>query len=296
MTTPKMQTQTRRQGLVTIAAALLVALTLGQGQRAVAQLPEAKSSWSVASAVAARPRAGICPADLERAIATTIHGSSFATAQWGISIEPLDQSTPLYRYNPDAFLIPASNIKLLTTAAALQVVGDRTPQQQAAFEGSLTIINRDSNNGMADDLLRRIGGQSIVRHTLSALGVSPSSFQIVDGSGLSRSNRAQPSAFVTLLKSMHTHPESSLFRRSLPVAGVSGTLRNRFRNTAAQGNLQAKTGTLRGVRALSGYLENDSYGTLAFSIVVNQPGQSGQVLLHAIDQIVLYARQVEPCG
>ncbi|MBW4654760.1 MAG: D-alanyl-D-alanine carboxypeptidase/D-alanyl-D-alanine-endopeptidase [Kaiparowitsia implicata GSE-PSE-MK54-09C] len=275
-----------------------MALSLGQGQRAVAQRPEAESSNSAASttAVASRPGAGICPADLERAIAATIHSSNFATAQWGISIESVDQTTPLYRHNPDALLIPASNIKLLTTAAALQVVGDRTPQQQASFEGALTGINRDSNNRMADDLLRRIGGQHIVRHTLSALGINPTSFEIVDGSGLSRNNRARPSTFVTLLKSMYTHSESSLFRRSLPVAGVSGTLRNRFRNTTAQGNVQAKTGTLRGVRALSGYLENDSYGTLAFSIVVNQPGQSGPVLLRAIDQIVLYTHQVESCG
>lgn len=210
-------------------------------------------------------------------------------------IEPVSVPTTLYQYNPDAFFIPASNIKLLTTAAALRVVGDRTPQYLSALESWITVINRDSDNSLADALLRRIGGQSIVRQALVSLGVNPDSYQQVDGSGLSRNNRAQPSAFVTLLKGMYTHSESKLFYQSLPVAGVTGTLRNRFHNTLAEGRVHAKTGTLRGVRALSGYVENPNYGTIAFSIVINQPGQSGQVMTQAIDQIVIQTIRVDRC-
>jgi serine-type D-Ala-D-Ala carboxypeptidase/endopeptidase (penicillin-binding protein 4) len=62
-----------------------------------------------------------------------------------------------------------------------------------------------------------------------------------------------------------------------------------------QGRVHAKTGTLQGVKALSGYLENANYGMIAFSIMVNQPEQSGQVLTQAIEQIVLQTAQVNRC-
>ena len=60
--------------------------------------------------------------------------------------------------------------------------------------------------------------------------------------------------------------------------------------------MRAKTGTLRGVRALSGYVESPTYGPLIFSILINQPGQSGSVMLRAIDQMVLQMAQVSPCA
>lgn len=238
---------------------------------------------------------GVCSSNLPLRLDTIIDASTFSTARWGILIESLSSSTILYSHHPDDFLIPASNIKLLTTAAALQIVSERTPQTVTSLEEWLTVINRDSDNESANALLSRIGGQNAVRRALATLGVNPDSYEQVDGSGLSRNNRAKPSTFVTLLKGMYTNDDSGLFYNSLPIAGVNGTLRNRFRDTPIQGRVHAKTGTLQGVRALSGYLENANYGTIAFSIVVNQPEQSGQVLTQAIDQIVLQAAQVNRC-
>jgi D-alanyl-D-alanine carboxypeptidase/D-alanyl-D-alanine-endopeptidase (penicillin-binding protein 4) len=242
-----------------------------------------------------RRESGFCAEDLATAVTTIIEAPKFGGAHWGIQIEPVSATTPLYQYNADASLIPASNTKLFTTAAALQIIGERAPQMLTSLEGWVTEVNRNSNNASADTLLGRIGGQHAVRRALTALGVDPSSYHQADGSGLSRSNRAQPSAFVTLLKGIAGDPSEAMFRRSLAVAGVNGTLRNRFRNTAVQGKVQAKTGTLQGVRALSGYLENGDYGPIAFSILVNQPGQSGQTMLQAIDQIVLLTARVNRC-
>lgn len=244
-----------------------------------------------------------CPSDLAATIATIIGTPTFRTAQWGILIKPVSEATVLYEQNPDLALIPASNIKLLTTAAALRIMGDRDPAKLASFSRWLTGVNRYSDNQQADSLLRRIGGQSAARLALATLGVNAEGFRQVDGSGLSRSNRATPSALVTVLQSMYTGnlkgmpatSEGELFFSSLAIAGVNGTLRNRFHNTPVQGRLHGKTGTLRGVRALSGYLENSDYGTIAFSIVVNQPGQPGQNLVQAIDQIVLNLAQVNRC-
>jgi D-alanyl-D-alanine carboxypeptidase/D-alanyl-D-alanine-endopeptidase (penicillin-binding protein 4) len=82
-------------------------------------------------------------------------------------------------------------------------------------------------------------------------------------------------------------PQAAAYRASLPTAGITGTLGHRFRNTVAQGNLQAKTGTMNGVSALSGYLDIPGPQLLVFSIMVNQSDQSVATLRQAIDEIVL---------
>ncbi|MDA0268777.1 MAG: D-alanyl-D-alanine carboxypeptidase/D-alanyl-D-alanine-endopeptidase [Cyanobacteria bacterium] len=295
----------------TAATAVVMVLSWAQGSRAATALVPSSPSVAVSAAEAlpiertdAAPLAQVsaldgnfCPSDLRGAIATIISQPQFDTARWGIVIEPLDDADPLYQQGANTALIPASNTKLLTTAATLQIVQERNPQALGAMEERITIVNRDSHNGYADDLLRRIGGQSAVQRVLTPLGINVDSYEQADGSGLSRRNRATPDALVTLLKAMRIQAEAGdIFYRSLAVAGTSGTLRNRFRDTAVQGRLQGKTGTLNGVRALSGYLESSSYGTLVFSILINQPGQSGSVMLRAIDQIVLQAARVTPCN
>jgi serine-type D-Ala-D-Ala carboxypeptidase/endopeptidase (penicillin-binding protein 4) len=237
-----------------------------------------------------------CPTDLQTAITSIVERPTFANAHWGIAIEPLAESNTLYNYHPDASLIPASNIKLLTTSAALEIVGNRTPDRLHSLEDWINTVNRYSDNDYADALLSQIGGQNAVKQALSNLGVNPNDYEQIDGSGLSRDNRAKPSTFLTILRGMHTqNDEGTLFYDSLAVAGVSGTLRNRFLGTLAQGKIHGKTGTLQGVRALSGYVENADYGTIAFSILVNQPNQSGDVLVEAIDQIALQMTKVMRC-
>ncbi|MEM6714679.1 MAG: D-alanyl-D-alanine carboxypeptidase, partial [Cyanobacteria bacterium P01_C01_bin.147] len=180
-------------------------------------------------------------------------------------------------------------------AAAIRAIVEQAPERLWNFRDDLNLVNRDSNNARADELLRSLGGQSRVKAMLESLGVDSDSYVQADGSGLSRSNKAEPSTFVTLLKAMYETDDSGLFYDSLPVGGVTGTLRNRFKGTAVQGKVHAKTGTLRGVRALSGYLETDDYGTVIFSIMVNQPGQSGRTMLAAIDEMVLTMAQLESC-
>lgn len=90
-----------------------------------------------------------------------------------------------------------------------------------------------------------------------------------EGSGLSGRNRVPPATVVALLSSMTRHPAADAFRASLPVAGRDGSLRHRLRGTAAEGNLAAKTGTLRGVATLSGYVTTAGGELLSFSILLN---------------------------
>jgi serine-type D-Ala-D-Ala carboxypeptidase/endopeptidase (penicillin-binding protein 4) len=240
------------------------------------------------------PSPYLCPADLQGAINQIVDSPYFASARWGILVETLKSPTTLYSRNADSLLIPASNVKLLTTAAALQTLY-RQNLDLAALTYRIEVVNRESDNYVADALLRQIGGVQSVQVALLPLGIDPQGYRQVDGSGLSRRNLAKPTTLVAVLRAMHSSDARDLFRSSLPVAGYTGTLKNRFRGTAVQGRLRAKTGTLDGVRALSGYLENDSYGTLLVSLVINQPGQSGEMLLWGIDSVIHQLSRLTSC-
>ncbi|HAX80197.1 MAG TPA: D-alanyl-D-alanine carboxypeptidase/D-alanyl-D-alanine-endopeptidase [Cyanobacteria bacterium UBA11372] len=168
--------------------------------------------------------------------------------------------------------------------------------------------NQPSNNLYAEVLLRSLGvsrnsnspdsaaeGLTVVKDTLTQLGVDASGYVLGDGSGLSRHNLVSPEALVQTLKAMSRLPEFNIFRASLPVAGISGTLRNRFKNTPAQGIVQAKTGTLSGNTALSGYVDAPNYQTVVFSIIVNQSDLSVAPLRQAVDEMVVLLTRLKHC-
>lgn len=94
----------------------------------------------------------------------------------------------------------------------------------------------------------------------------------VDGSGLTRSNRASPRQVVSLLLAMREDPAGEDFIQDLAVAGKEGTVAERMRGTAAYGRCRTKTGTLTGVSNLSGYCFNRSGRIMAFSILMNGVG------------------------
>jgi D-alanyl-D-alanine carboxypeptidase/D-alanyl-D-alanine-endopeptidase (penicillin-binding protein 4) len=240
-----------------------------------------------------RQTTGVCSTFLQPAIDGIINTSPVANGKWAILVESLDGKV-LYSHNPNLQLIPASNVKLLTTAAALQRLSPQASIRSKSLRDWVLITNQRSDNSYADTLLSYIGGPSAARETLTQMGVSPTGYRQVDGSGLSRQNSATPAVLVTILKAMIYANNRDVWYASLPVAGTSGTLRNRFRNSPAQGTVHAKTGTLRGVRALSGYIENPTYGTLVFSILANHPSQNG-ALVTAIDRVVLQLSQLTAC-
>ena len=215
---------------------------------------------------------------------------------WGILVQRLDDGKTMYHYNADRHFIPASNMKILTTAAALQRLN---PRSTISANKSLTewvkVTNLRSNNYYADKLLKRLGGGSVAKKTLSDLGINPRAFHFADGSGLSRRNIATPRALVDTLRIMYSAPNRDIFFASLPTAGISGTLRNRMKRSSARGMVHAKTGTLRGVRALSGYLDHREYGTLIFSIIANAPNQSGKALVRAIDEMIITIHASSNC-
>jgi D-alanyl-D-alanine carboxypeptidase/D-alanyl-D-alanine-endopeptidase (penicillin-binding protein 4) len=93
--------------------------------------------------------------------------------------------------------------------------------------------------------------------------------QLVDGSGLSRSDQAAPREVARLLDRLRDLPGFPQLYASLPIAGRDGTLATRMRSGPARGHCHAKTGTLTGVSALSGYCTSRSHRTLVFSVLMN---------------------------
>ncbi len=167
--------------------------------------------------------------------------------------------------------------------------------------------NQESDNFYADSILKLLGsepsegsttaerGLTALTQTLTSFKVDPTGFSIKDGSGLARQNLITPGVLVQVLQVMSQQPNGTLFRSSLPVAGISGTLRSRFKNTPAQGMVQAKTGTLSGMSSLSGYISPPNYSPLVFSIIVNHTKEDTFAQRSAIDQIVLKLVTVRSC-
>jgi D-alanyl-D-alanine carboxypeptidase/D-alanyl-D-alanine-endopeptidase (penicillin-binding protein 4) len=144
-----------------------------------------------------------------------------------------------------------------------------------------TLIQRTnvpSENYYAEMLAKALGatygargstsaGLSVVRAQMATLGVHP---RLVDGSGLSRGDRTTAQQLVRLLQRMDGQDAAATWRASLPIAGQTGTLRVRMRGTAAAGRCIAKTGTLIGVSALSGYCTTTGGRNVAFSFIENK--------------------------
>lgn len=98
-------------------------------------------------------------------------------------------------------------------------------------------------------------------------GIPANAVQVRDGSGLSLLDEASPSSIVQLLSYMRRAPEGPAFYASLPLVGEG--IRSRLTDTPALGRLRAKTGTLRGVSALAGYVTTAGGEELVFSLIVN---------------------------
>ncbi len=90
----------------------------------------------------------------------------------------------------------------------------------------------------------------------------------VDGSGLTRSNRASPAQVVGLLKSMRDTDVGDEFIQDLALAGHEGTVADRMHGTAAYGRCRTKTGTISAVSNLSGYCFNRDGRVMIFSILM----------------------------
>jgi serine-type D-Ala-D-Ala carboxypeptidase/endopeptidase (penicillin-binding protein 4) len=142
----------------------------------------------------------------------------------------------------------------------------------------IALTNKPSDNYFAEMLVKDLamqasgrgttaGGAKIAARFARRIGGRPSS--LVDGSGLSRGNRASPYRVARLLLAMRRREDFPTFLRSLSIAGRDGTLGPRMRRGPARGHCRGKTGTLSDVSAVSGYCRARSGDTYVFSILMN---------------------------
>lgn len=112
-------------------------------------------------------------------------------------------------------------------------------------------------------------GLGLIREFAHSAGMDTTRLHMTDASGMSPQTLMTAEDLNRLLVRMQFHPAFRVYRSSLPIAGVDGSISHRFRNTPLSGNLRGKTGYVSGVRALSGYMTASSGRPLVFSVITN---------------------------
>ena len=146
---------------------------------------------------------------------------------------------------------------------------------------AIRTTNKRSQNFYAESLVKQVGahrcghgswadGVKVIGELMASIGILPGELRMVDGSGMSRENQASPRAITTLLRHMFYDPAGPELVKSLPFSGEDNkSWKRRLATPPYFGNVFAKTGTLAGVSALSGYARGVSGKSYAFSILLN---------------------------
>ncbi|PLX12387.1 MAG: D-alanyl-D-alanine carboxypeptidase/D-alanyl-D-alanine-endopeptidase, partial [Marinilabiliales bacterium] len=145
----------------------------------------------------------------------------------------------------------------------------------------ITQTNQKSINLYAEHLLNEVGrkvkneastveGTKTIEKFWEEKGVNTSGFYMNDGSGLSRYNAITTRFVVEILRYMKKESAySNIFYNSLAVGGQTGTVKRMFKNTAAEGNIRAKSGYMNRVRSYAGYVTTVGNRKIAFAIIIN---------------------------
>ena len=157
--------------------------------------------------------------------------------------------------------------------------------QSRALAEVLRDINKSSDNAITRQLYLALGAtqtdagteltadisEQQVRSFLSGIKLEHSSLKLENGSGLSRTERISPELMAALLQhAYHAHYQPELIS-SMPLAGVDGTLKRRFTQAQTKGKARLKTGTLRNVTALAGFVTDQSGRTWVVASFINDP-------------------------
>jgi serine-type D-Ala-D-Ala carboxypeptidase/endopeptidase (penicillin-binding protein 4) len=214
----------------------------------------------------------------------SIAAGAAASLKWTTVSEPTGLAASLFR---DA--LARHGVRVLgLTKGGVATPADAVPMAEhksMPLSQLLVPFMKLSNNMHAEILVKAAGravsgagswqaGLAALGQRLSGMGIDRSALYYADGSGLSRMNQVSSDQLIALLRAVRAKPWFQAWYDSLPVAGVSdrlvgGTLRSRMLGTAAAGNVRAKTGSLTGVSALSGYVTTADGQPLVFAMVSN---------------------------
>lgn len=215
-----------------------------------------------------------------------VTGTAAVQHRLSTSVQPFAVETRL----PIVLRSLPSNSNSLPASANAPVIAQR---QSPQLSDIVTVTNKVSQNLYAELLLRLLGrtegddgsspeGARVVRAwATSQAHLAPDDFLLYDGSGLSVKDLVTPRALTSLLRYSMAQPWGALFRASLPIAGVDGSLAARL--PLLRGRVEAKTGTLSETDALSGFLIADSGRLIIFSILCNDsPAASARPTIDAL--------------
>jgi D-alanyl-D-alanine carboxypeptidase/D-alanyl-D-alanine-endopeptidase (penicillin-binding protein 4) len=201
---------------------------------------------------------------------------------------------------------PAAPVVRGTAPAGARLLGEVRSQSIARVVEQMLLA---SDNVLAETLARQValaegrpasfaGAVAASRAVLGRLGLPAGGERLVDGSGLSLTDRVTPALLVALLRlaAGPDRPELRALLSGLPVSGYDGTLDDRFRGPAAPaaGQVRAKTGTLTGVSSLAGLVRGAGGRLLAFAVVADRVAPAGTLGAEAALDTV--AAALAKCG
>lgn len=153
-------------------------------------------------------------------------------------------------------------------------------QTTSTMEQTILVMNKQSQNFYAEQIMKTLGvqmkgrgtleaGIEVVKDFMSEIGFQPEEYHIDDGCGLSKENRLSPKMITALLAYMSKQPHGKVLWDSLPTSGIDGGLRRRMHTPKYKSKIHAKTGYIARTSALSGYIDTTNGEVLAFSILMN---------------------------
>jgi D-alanyl-D-alanine carboxypeptidase/D-alanyl-D-alanine-endopeptidase (penicillin-binding protein 4) len=257
-------------GLGASVSALVAQLVHGEGIREVTGSIEGDESYL--NSARGEPSSGFAP---DPFLEGTLSGLAFDRGQSGSEGGP--HAPALYAAHQLWAALKHAGVRVdgavgsaVTPASARPLASVRSP----TLAQLLGLMLPPSDNFFAETLLKDLGarfggagstgaGAAVVKATIGAdFGIHP---QVVDGSGLSRSDHTSTAQVAGLLIALASTPLGAVLRGDLAVAGHTGTLAHRMRGSAASGNCQGKTGTLIGASNLVGYCNSASGHLLVFA-------------------------------
>lgn len=148
----------------------------------------------------------------------------------------------------------------------------------------VTFINKFSNNVMARQLFLTIGqiqngapgnkqsAAQAIKDWLVSIGINAPELVLDNGSGLSRNTKISARTMAGLLEHAWDSPLQPEFMSSFPIAGLDGTMRKRLNGKIPEGEVRIKTGLIRNVRSMAGYVYSKHNRHYAIVSLQNYPG------------------------
>ena len=224
-----------------------------------------------------------------------VYCAPYSANAWISGTVPADSSISLRASLPDPPFTLVKHLDRAMRNAGIKIDGKPNGSRIGLPEGKMTpvtaaysptigeiikVTNHESVNLYAEALRKHLGyaiagegsfsaGSEVIENFLDSIGCEPYEAVILDGSGLSPNNNISALMTVRLLVHMYNSKDSALFISSLPAAGVSGTMKNYFRDEVFKGRVVAKTGSIGSVRSFAGYVTTASGRTLAFTMIAN---------------------------